>query len=135
MKEDEILCGRDVTIRIDGKKLLQAESAEIRRLSEIHAVRSCFVSDDMAHIRRKSSYKVNLTGIRFKKPFENMSFADLDNFMMEMELDGMKITLCGCMWDDFLAAADRNKFREHISAAALRMKTEEIDEGSGYSDE
>ncbi len=124
-REDEVICGRDVTILIDGKKLLQAESVEIRKKSDIHAVRSCFVSDDVALLRTRSSYKATLKGLRFKKPFENCSFADLDNFTLELETDGKKIILIGCMWDDFFAAADKKLFREQISISALRMKTEE----------
>ena len=124
-KEDEVICGRDVTVMIDGKKLLQVESVEVRKKSDLHAIRSCFVSDDIALIRTRSSYKATLKGLRFKKPFENCSFADLDHFTMEIEADGKKIILSGCMWDDFYAAADKKLFREQISVTALKMKTEE----------
>lgn len=125
MSTTEIISGRDVEIVIDGKTLLQAEKIEIRRSCELHAVRSVFVADDIARIRQRQSYKANITGVRFRQPFENLSFADLDNFTMSTEIDGKTITLTGCMWDDFLAAADRAKFREHISVTALGMETEE----------
>ena len=121
-----MLCGRDVNITIDGKPLLQAESAQVRRIGELHAVRSCFVSEDIAIIRSREHYKASFVGIRFRKPFENLNLADLDNFTMVIELDGRRVTLSGCMWDDFLAAADREKFREHMSITALRMNVEEI---------
>lgn len=125
MSTTEMICGRDAEIKIDGKAVLQAEKIEIRRSCELHAVRSVFVSEDIAHIRQKPCYKANLTGVRFRKPFENLCFADLDNFTLSAEIDGSIITLTGCMWDDFLAAADRTKFREHISVTALGMETED----------
>ncbi len=124
--DDECICGRDITITIDGKKLLQVDKAEIRKVSEIHRVRSCFVSEDIAHIRKNIAYKIILEGIRFRKPFENCNFADLDYFTLSMEADGRKITFSGCMWDDFYAAANKRNFSEHISATALRMTAEDV---------
>lgn len=94
-------------------------------------MRSCFVSEDIAHIRKSGSYKANMMGLRFKKPFENCFFADLDNFTLSVHIDGKAYTLTGCMWDDFYAAADREKFREYISVIAMDMRTEDIDEGNG----
>ncbi len=67
-----------------------------------------------------------MTGLSFKKPFENCCFADLDNFTMTVEIDKKRYTLKNCMWDDFYAAADREKFREHISVAAMDMESEDI---------
>lgn len=126
INSDECICARDVVITIDNKKLLQATKAEIRKKSGIHKIRSCFVSEDIAHVRENISYQVILEGIRFKKPFQNCNFADLDNFTVSLETDGKKITLSGCLWDDFLAAADKKAFTEHISATAIRMTTEDL---------
>lgn len=99
---------------------------EIRKKSEIHNVRSCFVGEDIAHIRKRCVYKAVMTGICFKKPFENCCFADLDNFTMTVKIDKKRYILGNCMWDDFYAAADREKFREHISVIAMNMRTEDI---------
>ncbi len=121
----DVICGRDAVIYIDGKRLMQADKAEIRRSSQLHAVRTVFCSDDNAHVRIRKTYKATLEGLRFLKPFENLSFADLDNFTMTMEIDGKTIRLSGCMWDDFLAAADKKLFRERISILAMNMETEE----------
>ena len=126
---DECICGRDIIVSIDEKKLLQAESVSIRKKADIHRVRSCFHSEDIAHIRNGTVYRVTLEGIRFMRPFQNCNFADLDNFTMSMEADGRKIILSGCLWDDFSAAADKSAFREHISAVALNIKTEDHNEG------
>ena len=126
MSSAELISARNVRIKIDGAALFQAESLEIRRLCELHPVRSVFVGDDIAHIRKNSRYKANLCGLRFRQPYENISFADLDNFTLTAELDGKRIILSGCMWDDFLAAADREKFRERISVTALSMETEDV---------
>ena len=35
MAERELVCGRDVLIVIDGRRMLQAEKAELRRISEL----------------------------------------------------------------------------------------------------
>lgn len=126
MSSTEIISARNVGIRIDGVLLLQAESLEIRRSCELHPVRSVFVSDDIAFIRRNRRIKINLVGLRFRQPFENMNFADLDDFTMTVETEGRRIVLSGCMWDDFLAAADKEKFRERISVIALSMETEDL---------
>lgn len=126
MSSTEIISARNVSIRIDGVLLLQAESLEIRRSCELHPVRSVFVSDDIAFIRRNRRIKINLVGLRFRQPFENMNFADLDDFTMTVETEGRRIVLSGCMWDDFLAAADKEKFRERISVIALSMETEDL---------
>ena len=131
MNDDEqIVCGRDVCIYIDNRIIMQAESLEIRKKSEIHCVRSCFNSEDMCHIRKNSIYKAAITGIVFKKPFEYCGFADMDNFTLKADIDGKRYILYGCMWDDFYIAADKEKFREHISIIAMRLKTEDIDEGN-----
>ena len=60
------------------------------------------------------------------QPFENLSFADLDNFTVRAVLDNRAVVLSGCMWDDFIAAADQKSFREHISAVALRLTMEDV---------
>ena len=106
---------------------MQAKKLEIRRLSEVKEVRTCFSARPSALCRKNISYKVMLEGIRFLKPFANCNFADLDNFTLEASVDGRKISLFGCMWEDFLAAADEKSFCEHISARAVRMITEETD--------
>ena len=126
----ELVCGRDVDITIDGKRLLQAEKAELKNISELHRVRSCFCGDDMGYAVRRREYKLSLTGVRFRKPFENCNFYDLDNFTVELLLDGENIILEGCMWDDYMWTADKAQFREHISISALRMRKEEQNEGS-----
>lgn len=126
LKEIEVISGRDVNISIDNKQFLQAESAEIRTLSDIHNVRACFCNDDIAHVKGRKEYKVTFTGLKFKQPFENCNFYDLDNFTMVIAYDNMTITLKGCMWSDFLAAADKSKFREKVSITALTMDTEEV---------
>ena len=125
VQQNEILSGRDVAIAINWNPVLQAEKAELHRVSELHPIRSCFCSDDIAYIRSKCRYKLHMIGLRFRQPFENLSMADLDNFTVTVSLDGKCITLSGCMWDDFLAAADQKQFREHISAVALRMNVED----------
>ena len=129
MRETEILAGRDVCIYIDGNRLLQAESANLRQSTEIHRVRTCFYSGDVAHLEGRREYKLNLTGVRMRRPFENCNFYDLDNFTVMLRLDGLKITLEGCRWDDFSAVAEKDRFREHISITALDMKREEEHEG------
>ena len=53
MNRIRALCGRDVVISINGRKLLQAESAELRNISEMHRIRSCFCSDDVAYVAGK----------------------------------------------------------------------------------
>lgn len=128
--EQQIICGRDVCIFIDGNQLLQAESIEIRKKSELHRIRSCFMNEDAAHLRKNIGYKAVITGISFKRPFESCSFADLDNFTLRVNIDGKSYILTGCMWDDFYIAADKERFREHISVMALRMRTEDDYEGN-----
>ena len=128
--EELILCGRDVCIYIDGKLLIQAESLEIRKRSEIHSIRCCFMSEDAGHIRKNIAYKAVINGITFKRPFENCGFSDLDNFTLRAEADGKSYILTGCMWDDFFIAADKERFREHISVIALRLRTETENEGT-----
>lgn len=127
MREFEILCGRDVCVSINGNPLFQAESVEVRTLSDIHCVRSCFKNQDIALIRGKKEYKATLTALKFKKPFENCNFYDLDNFTVAFETDGTKIVLKGCVWSDFLSAANRESFREKLSITALDMKVEETE--------
>ncbi len=126
MDDFRTLCGRDVSITINGRRLLQAESAELRKKTELHRVRSCFCSNDLALIEGKREYKLNLVGIRFEAPFENCNFFDLDQFTVKVVFGNIEVTLEGCLWDDFKAAADKERFREHISISALRMRTEEI---------
>lgn len=130
MEERTVLCGRDVCIYINGQRLLQAESAELRKRSDLHRVRACFCSGDVAHVEGRREYKLNLVGVRFCRPFENCNFYDLDNFTVELELDGLRMILEGCMFDDFRAAADKELFREHISITALNMTTEAENEGA-----
>ena len=125
MNENRVLCGRDVRIIIDGRPLLQAEQAELRITRELHRVRSCFYNEDMARIEGRREYKLHLTGIRFCRPFENCNFYDMDHFTVGLHIDGSAIILEDCWWDDFRTAADKERFREHITIAALRMKTEE----------
>ncbi len=67
-----------------------------------------------------------MIGLSFKKPFESCCFADLDNFTMTVEIERKRYTLSSCMWDDFYAAADREKFREHISVIAMNMESEDL---------
>ena len=130
MDKKILVSGRDVCISINGRRLLQAESAILHRISDIHRVRTCFYSGDVAHIEGRREYKLNLVGVRFRQPFENCNYYDLDYFSAEVEIDGMKIILEGCLWDDFKAVADRESFREHISITALKMRTEEVNEGA-----
>ena len=125
MSSEKCLCGRDVIIRIDGKQLLQVRKAQIRKLSELHSIRSFFNSEDIGQIRTKIRYKVNLEGVKFLRPFQNCNFADLDNFTLSFEADGRLIILSGCTWEDFIAAADSKSFSEHITVSALHMTTED----------
>ena len=112
---EECLCGRDVAVRIDGKQVF-------------HRIRSVFNSEDVGLVRTKVRYKVHLEGIRFRRPFTNFNFADLDNFTLSFEADGKRIVFRGCMWEDYLAAADSKSFSEHITVSALTMKTEDTEE-------
>lgn len=130
MFEKDLLCGRDVDITIDGRKLLQAEKAELKVTSELYRVRSCFCSEDKGYAERRREHKLSLTGVRFRQPFENCNFYDLDNFTVTLQLDGQTITLEGCMWEDYMWTAEKERFREHISIIALRMRREEQNEGS-----
>lgn len=130
MEERTALCARDVCIFINGHRLLQAESAELRKRSELHRVRACFCSGDVAHLEGRREYKLTLVGVRFLRPFENCNYYDLDNFTVVLELDRLRITLEGCMFDDFRAAAEKELFREHISITALNMTTEDLYEGA-----
>ncbi len=130
MEEMTALCGRDVVIYINGKKLLQAESAQLRRSTTLHRVRTCFYSGDVAHLAGRREYKLNLIGVRFRQPFENCNFYDLDQFVTELSIDGECVRLEGCMWDDFNAVANKESFREHISIVATDMKEVEQIEGS-----
>lgn len=125
MSEIRTVCGRDAVIYIDGKKLLQAQSAELRQIADIHRVRECFCSDDKAHIRKRSEYKLNLVGLRFLRPFENCNFADLDGFESVLELDNTVYKLGGCMWDDYTFAVNRENMKEHISITALTLEIRE----------
>ncbi len=122
---NEYICARDADIIIDGKKVFQAQKLEIKKSSGLRPVRSCFQTETAAYVRTQPVYRATLTGIRFKKPFENCNFADLDNFTLSARADGRAVTLYGCMWEDFLAAADKSSFSERISARAVRMETED----------
>ena len=126
MTDDQRIYAKDVSISIDGNKLFQAESAEIRKKAVLHSIRTCFSDKDVAHIRKSVVYKANLRCIVFKRPFSNCGFSDLDNFTMVLTTDRERITLSGCMWDDFYYTADREKFSEFISVTALDMKTEVV---------
>lgn len=130
MEERMVLSGRDVDIAINGQPLLQAEKAELQKRSELHRIRACFRSENAGLVEGKREYKLNLVGVRFCRPFENCNFYDLDHFTVVLRLDGLKITLEGCLFDDFRAVADQNSFREHISMTALRMTTEDENEGA-----
>ncbi len=130
MFEKEFVCARDADIEINGRKLLQAEKAVLRIVSDIHRVRSCFCREDSGHVEGRREYKLSLTGVRFMRPFENCNFYDLDNFTVSLQLDGETVILEGCMWDDYMWAADKAQFREHISIIALKMRRVEQNEGS-----
>ena len=127
INSEKCICGRDIDIRIDGKKLLQVRKAQIKKISEIHRIRSLFSSEDIGQVRTKVRYKITLEGIRFMRPFQNCNFADLDNFTLAFETDGKRIICSGCMWEDFSAAADSRNFSEHITVSALHMNTEEAE--------
>ena len=129
IEEKRIISGRDVAVSIDGKRVFCAEKIEIRKKAVIHRIRSVFRNDDIGRLRVNSSYKADLTGIRFVRPFENLNFSDLDNFTLETGIDGTRIILEGCLWDDYYAAADKKSFSEHISVAAAEMRTEDENEG------
>ncbi len=119
------LCGRDAVIYIDGKRLMQAEKAELRIIRELHRVRSCFQGENAALASGRKEYKLNLTGVRFSAPFENCNYYDTDNFTAELVLDDERIVLEGCRWDELSALAEKEKLREHISILALRLRKEE----------
>jgi len=123
--ENRILCARDVAVRINHRPLLQAENAELRISKALHSVRSCFCSEDIAHIRGNTEIKLHLTNVRFQQPFENCNFYDLDNFVTEIGIEGITYVLEGCWWDDFKAVAKSGSFREYISITALRVRKEE----------
>ena len=127
LKTDDLICGRDVIITIDGRGFFQAEKIEIRRCGRIRQIRSCFRNDPAALVRDRTDYKLNLSGLRFRRPYENVFLGDWDNFELGVEIDGRRMIFSGCMWDDYTAAADKEKFREHISVIALRMETEEAE--------
>ena len=128
MSEIRAVHGRDVVVYIDGGRLLQANSAELKQIVTIHKVRSCFCGEDKAHIREKCEYKLILTGLRFLRPFENCNFGDLDDFEAVVEIDGTFYRLCHCMWDDYKFTVDKEAMREHISITALTLKTEKSEE-------
>ncbi len=127
MNKAEVINGRDVRVIIDGKQFLQAENAEIYTVRDIHKVRTCFCNDDIAFVKGKRQYKLNLTGLRIKQPFKSLNLYDLDNFTVVIFYDNMKITLSGCIWSDIVSAADKEKYRERISIQALKMETEEVE--------
>lgn len=126
MQEINIINGRDINILIDGKILFQAESVEIRNTADIHKVRSCFKGDDIVHIKNKNEYKITLINLKFKKPFENCNFYDLDNFTVTVRYDDTRINFENCIWSDFLITTDKNKFRERVYITALKMNMEEV---------
>ncbi len=126
MEERRALCGRDVKIFLDGRPLLQAETAGLRKTAQLHAIRSCFCGEDVAHLEGRREYKLNLTGVRFLAPFENCNFYDMDHFTVRVVMGDVAVVLENCVFDDFEAAADKERFREHISMTALRMRTEAV---------
>ncbi len=131
MEEERALSGRDVAVYINNRQLLQAQTAELHQSVALHRIRSCFHSEDIAHIAGQPEYKLNLTGVRMKAPFENCNFYDLDHFTVRICLDNFQLLLEGCRWDDFRAVARPEQFREHISITALRVTKEGQNEGSG----
>ena len=128
---NELICGRDVAVFIDRQQVLQAESAVLKVTVQHHKVRSCFCCEDIAAVEKSRSIKLHLTGIRLKRPYENCNFFDLDHFTVRGFIDGICYVLEGCFWDDFHALADKEKFREHISISALRIRKEEDDDREG----
>ena len=125
LTENRALCGRDAAVYIDGRRLMQAEKAVLRVKGSIHRVRSCFCFEDAAHVTKSRVYRLELTEVRFLQPFENCNFYDLDNFTVTLVLDGKRVVLTGCVWDDFEWLADSSRFRERVSITALGMKTGE----------
>lgn len=128
MEEIKSICGRDVRIYINGKQLLQAAAAEVRQISQIHKIRSCFCNHDQAHLKGKNEYKAVFINMKFQQPFENCNFHDLDNFHTVLEFDNTRITLSNCLWNDFALTADKETFREHITLTALNMEVETLNE-------
>ncbi len=126
MTEETVLCGRDVLLQIDGKPLLQAKEAEVHRERELTAIRSCFSDETAALVKSRSRTKVLIRGVRFKKPFESCSFADWDHFTLSLTIDGRSLTMTGCEWEDYRAAADEKAFSEHITVRAGAVREEEI---------
>ncbi len=131
MEEARTLCGRDVRIDINGRPLLQAQTAELHQKVTLHPIRCCFHSEDMAHIVERRHYQLHLTGIRMLHPFENCNFYDLDHFTVRVCFAETAFRLDNCRWDDFLAVVHPEQFREHISITALRLTKEEENEGDG----
>ncbi len=131
MNEIRAVSARDVCVSINGKKLLQAESVQLKQTVGIHSIRSCFCSDDKAHIKYRPQYKLNLTGLTFLRPFENCNYSDLDDFSVTVEIDGVLYHLLHCMWDDYQFTVHQQAMKEHISIIALRMEKEiKSDEGT-----
>lgn len=126
MEKFKSISGRDVCVYINGRQLLQAENAEVREISQLHKVRTCFLNSDLAHIKTKPEYKLILSNMKFRQPFENLNFHDLDNFMVVLTFDDTRITLSNCFWNDFNLTADKEKFRECITLTALDMEVENI---------
>ena len=126
MEKLRSVSGRDVCVYINGRQLLQAESAEVREISQFHKVRTCFLNNDLAHVKTKPEYKLILSNMRFQQPFENINFHDLDNFTVVLTFDNTRITLSKCFWNDFRLTADKEKFREFITLTALDMEVKNI---------
>jgi len=120
------ISGRDVCVYINDRQLLQAESAQVKEISQIHRVRTCFYDSDIAHIRTKPEYKLILSNMQFHQPFENFNFHDLDDFTVVLTFGNTRITLSRCFWNDFHLTADKEKFREFITLTALDMEVENI---------
>ena len=120
-----------MSIYINGRQLLQAQTAELHQRVTLHPVRSCFHSEDIAHIPEQYHYQLHLTGVRMLHPFENCNFYDLDQFTVRLCLAETVFRLENCRWDDFRAVAHPEQFREHISITALKLVKEVADEGSG----
>ena len=129
MREFKTVSARDVDIIINGRKLFSVEYAELCEKTVIHRVRSVFTREDKAHVKKSREYKLNLRGLVPLYPNRSHNFSDLDNFTVSFCVDNMEYTLLGCMWDDYRFVSDREKFEEHISIAALGLRTHET--GSG----
>ncbi len=129
VKDVRVVSGNDVAIYIDGKKLIQAAEVQLKCTTELYPVRACFQSDDQAILKKKRTYKLNLMGVRFLRPFECCNFYDLDNFEVKLKIDGVSYTLKHCVWSDYRFGTEQKKFREFVSIVALNMTEEDRNAG------